>query len=213
MPDSSRTNVLLTGASGSMGYEAFLEQETDAVAKQLAKLLLWFHESPDHALLSVFCSPPTRVTLDDTVVGEVNDARLFNVFPVRLSAGPHVLALETTHRRYPDWVQACLRTHNGLVVTGPGWRFETQPSGNWRGVSYDDSTWATTGKTIKEGPPCAPDVLTSVHPFVDMQSAAIGIWAAKKWPRQIPQGVFRTVFDHPIGSGDHTSLAIRRGEP
>jgi hypothetical protein len=189
-------------------YEAFLESEDDPTAKQLARLLLWFHESPDHAILSLFCSPPTRAYLDDKLVGTTTDSRLFYAFPVRLTPGRHVLAIETTHRRYPDWVQACLRTHDGMLVTGDGWRFGVSPVGPWKQADFDDSSWVSTGNVIREGPPSAPDVMTSVHPFVDMQSMPIGIWGPK-WPREERQGVFRGVFDHPLAQSTHPSRAIR----
>ncbi|MDA0576809.1 MAG: DUF2961 domain-containing protein [Verrucomicrobia bacterium] len=176
-------------------YEAFLRGTTNEPAASQAKLLLWFHEQPEHALLSLNCGVPTRVTLDNATVGEVGHPQAFVVLPITLKPGRHVLSMQAFRGPQPEWVQAGLRTHGGLVGTTPEWRYAFDPTGNWRELDFNDASWPPTADSLQEGPPPLPYVATSPHAFVDMQSQPWGIWANASWPDGARAVAFRHAFD------------------
>lgn len=177
-------------------YRQFIATEQDAAAVKYAELLLWFHESPTNALLSLFCSNQARAFVDDKVVSEVNDPRMFAVVPVTVAPGAHVLGVESRRNQYPEWVQACLRTHRGDVVTDSSWQFEYRPAGDeWKKAGFDAKAWPYTGNSMVEGPPIPPHIWTSPHPFVDMQAKPLGIWVSTEWPANKSVAVFRKEFE------------------
>jgi hypothetical protein len=158
-------------------YESFLSEDADAVARNFAKLLLWVHEDPSHAILSFSSRNPATVFLDGNAIGTVSDPRAFQVFPVRLTQGRHAVAVETTKRQYPEWVQVCIRTRDGIVMkTDRDWLSQVRPEGAWKQPDYDASHWAPTGDSYKEGPPAVPYIWTTPHPLVDMQAIPKAIW-------------------------------------
>lgn len=187
-------------------YEDFLRTTTNEPAVGYARLLLWFHEGPSHALLSLNCGVPTRAYLDGAVAGETGNPQAFVVFPVTLAPGPHVLSLQAFRGPQPEWVQACLRTHRGLVATDPAWTFAFNPTGDWHAPDHPADGWLPTGDSLQEGPPPLPYVATTPHPFVDMQSRAWGIWANGPWPERARSVGFRTRFEmDPLPVGVHAA--------
>ena len=177
-------------------YEEFIEETTSAVAKQYAEQLLWFHESPSHALLTVFCKNRTSVYLDGRKISEGGNPQHLVAVPLKLTPGTHAMSLESEKGQYPDWVQACLRTHDGLIYTDLDWRFSfpTQGVGDWRKPGFDESSWYIVKSSYVEGPPAAPYVWMAPHPFVDMHSKPFGIWISEEWPAGAPHAVFRKEF-------------------
>lgn len=175
-------------------YDAFLNSHTNEPAVSYARLLLWFHESPDHALLGLSAGTPMRACLDTGTVGEVNHPQAFAVFPVTLAPGRHVLSLQAFRGAGgPEWVQAGLRTHQGLMATDPTWQFAFDPTGGWRRADFTGA-WPPTADSLQEGPPPLPYVATQPHPFVDLQSIPWGIWAPVAWPDGARSVVFRMEF-------------------
>jgi len=168
--------------------------ENDAAASY-ARLLSWFHEDRSHALLSLYCGAPAQASIDGSPVLEASNPTAFMISPVRLSPGRHVLSVQTRAEQYPDWVQVCLRTHDGMVYSTPEWPFAFDPSGAWTQTSFDDSNWTRVGDSILEGPPLPPHIQTSAHPFVDMQALPTAIWVSGEWPTSAQRAVFRKVFD------------------
>jgi hypothetical protein len=168
--------------SARPAYEEFLRASTNEEALACARLLLWFHEDRSHALLSLQCGNPTRAYVDGAVVAEASHPQAFTVKPLTLQPGQHVLALHAARAQYPEWVQAGLRTHEGLIGTSSQWHFAFDPSGSWTQVGYDAGTWGIAGDTLREGPPPAPYVATQPHPFVDMQGLPWGIFVGSPWP-------------------------------
>lgn len=165
-------------------YEQFIEQTGSAVAKQYAEQLLWFHDSPDHALLTFYTKNPARLSLDGKPMLMGGNPQRLSVKQVVLEPGQHELTLETQRSGYPDWVQACLRTHRGLIGTDSTWEF-----------TFNNTQWYFVNDVQMEGPPSAPHVATVVHPFVDMQSKALAIWISEEWPSSAKQVLFRKVFE------------------
>ncbi|MBC8206613.1 MAG: DUF2961 domain-containing protein [Kiritimatiellales bacterium] len=167
-------------------YEQFIEQTESAVAKQYAEQLLWFHESPDHALLTFYTKNPARLSLDGKPMLMGGNPQHLSVKQVVLEPGRHELTLETQQSGYPDWVQACLRTHNGLISTDSTWEF-----------TFDNTQWYFVNDVQMEGPPSAPQVAMVAHPFVDMQSKALAIWVSEAWPPTAASVLFRKEFVSP----------------
>lgn len=178
-------------------YEEFLRGTTNEPAASYAKLLMWFHEDPSHALLGMNCGVPTRATLDSTTVGEVGHPQAFVIVPLTLAPGPHVLSLQAFRGPQPEWVQAGLRTHGGLIGTDPAWQYAFDPTGNWRAPGFSGTGWAPTSDSVQEGPPPLPYIATSPHPFVDIQSIPWGIWANAAWPDGGRTVGFRKEFNVP----------------
>ncbi|MBP7830201.1 MAG: DUF2961 domain-containing protein, partial [Kiritimatiellae bacterium] len=114
-------------------YEKFIAGETDADALEQAKLLLWFHESPDHALLSLYSTAPARALLDGQDAVSAGRPERAMVQGVTLGPGRHALALHTLWSPYPSWLQAALRMHPGLLVPPPEWKYLFPPAGGWGG--------------------------------------------------------------------------------
>ena len=175
-------------------YKAFAEATTNVAARHYGRLLSWYNEGLTNALLSLYCSNPAKIYLDGEVIGSVGNPAEFAVFPVQITSGKHVLAIESTRKQYPEWVQACLRTHGGNLMTDGDWRFNFDPAGNWGAVNYDANSWALTADALVEGPPIVPYIWTEPHPFVDMQAWPLGIWVAKDWPAGAKKAVFRKSF-------------------
>ena len=150
--------------------------KNEAVRKQAADLA-WFHDSPDHALLTLYCRNKTRVFLDGRPLTELaNPARIFTL-RAELKPGRHALALRAEGARYPDWILAHLRTHRGEVATDTRWRFSYAAEGAWQRVGFDDSAWdAFIGYGIK-GPPEAPYIHVEPHGHVYTVSRAQGLRA------------------------------------
>lgn len=178
-------------------YERFLETETDAEALEQARLLLWFHENPDRGLISLYSSAPARAFLNgQEVVSATKPDRAF-VRGVELRRGRHALALFTQWSPYPSWIQAALRTHEGLVTTTPAWKYRYRPDGSWSQLDYDDSAWRVVGGTGVKGPPEEPYIWLEPNGFVDLQSKAIGIRVSDEdWPDKRGFCVLRGYFEY-----------------
>ena len=179
-------------------YERFIAAETDSEAVEQAKLLLWFHESPDHALLSLYSTAPARALLDGQEAVTAGRPERAVVQGVTVGAGRHALALHTLWSPYPSWLQAALRTHEGLVVTTPDWKYTFRPAESWGASDFDDSSWPAVGGTGVKGPPEEPFIWMDPNGFVDLQSQAVGLRANDEvWPDKRGFFVFRRAFERP----------------
>ncbi|MEM7392896.1 MAG: glycoside hydrolase family 172 protein, partial [Verrucomicrobiota bacterium] len=178
-------------------YEEFLAAETNQTLKAHAQALLDMIDQPRKALVSLYCSNPAHLLLDGKVIGRANHPRSFQVFPIDLPPGRHVLAVKTVRQRYPEWVQVGLRTRDGYVVTDGDWRFAFDPPGLWSSLDYATDTWKTTGDAFVEGPPIPPHIANQPHPFPDLQALPLGIWVNGPWPRGKKSVIFRKEFNIP----------------
>ncbi|MBI2441071.1 MAG: DUF2961 domain-containing protein [Lentisphaerae bacterium] len=176
-------------------YELFSATATNAAVQQQAKSLLWFQEKPGNSLLGVYCNTSTRIFLDGQFLGEASSPERLSVIVLELRPGRHVLALQAQYHPYPDWVQACLRTHSGDIFTTPAWKHRVNPAGAWTQPDYDDSNWSAVGGLGCKGPPEEPYIWLEPNAFVDMQSRAIGLRASIEWPDKTKPIVYRRVFE------------------
>jgi hypothetical protein len=179
-------------------YEQFLASETNSMAVEQARLLLWFHEDPSRAILSLYSTTKSRVFLDGQDVCSVENPESVRFVGVQLQPGQHALALYTMWSRYPNWIQASLRTHSTNIVTDLSWKMQFKPSGAWSSVGYDDTSWLSIPGTGVKGPPEEPYVWLMPNAFVDMQSQALGLRANDEiWPDKRGYFVFRKSFTMP----------------
>ena len=178
-------------------YEAFRENTDDPEAAAHADNLLWFHEDPSHALLSAYCNAASAVFLNGSPIARVESPDTMSIFRVSVEPGPNVLAIQTRFHPYPNWVQTYLRTHYGDVYTTPDWRWRFAARGPWTSRGYDDSDWNRVGGTGVKGPPEVPHVWVTPHPYVDMQSVAVGIRHRGDWHDRNVLAAFRKEFVLP----------------
>ena len=176
-------------------YETFIATETNQEAVAQARLLLWFHEDPTHAIVSLYSNAKASALLDGQTVANVADPQKPVFVGVTLLPGKHCMALYARYQSYPSWTAVSVKTHHQeLFTTGPEWKYAFQPSGKWSAVEYDDSVWDDVGPHgCTRGPPEAPYVLWP-NGFVDMQSQAIGIKPPVDWPDKNGFVVYREIF-------------------
>ena len=179
-------------------YEAFMAAETNAAAVEQAKLLLWLHEKPSNALLSLYSNARARAWLDGKEICVTERPEKTVVRPVELAPGHHVLAVEAGWQSYPSWVQVAVRGTDGVYGTEPDWKYKFNPADGFGGAGYDDSSWPEIGGTGVKGPPEEPYVWLEPNAFVDMQSKALGLRPGdSEWPNRGSRVVFRKEFDWP----------------
>lgn len=170
-----------------------LSGDKKAAHVQQAGLLAWFHEKPDNALLGMFCNGRTTVAVDGQRIAQVDHPEQLVVAPVVLAPGRHVLSASTVWARQDPWVQVCLRTHQGDVTSGIGWRRSRAPAGDWQKPGYDDSTWELVDRVTRDLPQ-EPYIRTIPNAFVGMQSSPGGMNAAE-WNEKRDTVYFRKEFD------------------
>lgn len=191
--DEKMNGFLATKAA----YEKFIAAETNDMALNYARMLVNFQTNPSNAILIAYANTDAKVFLDGKMVGEAGDAARTMAWPVTLASGTHVLAVAARWKPYPDWLQMGLRTHHGLVVSAPDWKFDFQHQGHWAQVDYDDRTWRAVGGIGVKGPPEEPYIWVEPTPFVDMQSKAVGLRTSREWPDKKGYVVFRKTFVVP----------------
>lgn len=186
-------------AAARPAYQKIAAGATNPAVAQAAGMLLNYHENSSNALLGAYANTRMKVFLDGQEIGEAGDPERMPVWGLRLAPGPHVLALQAQPKSYPDWIQVCLRTHGGDVITTTAWKHAINPAGDWRRPDYDDSKWTGVGGTGCKGPPEEPHVWVYPDPFVDMQSQAVGLRPSLEWPEP-KRGfvVYRHRFELPV---------------
>lgn len=177
-------------------YQKFLATETNEAALAQAKLLSWFHEDEENAMVSLYSSGRSALVIDGSVAGSVDRPDRAFVAGVKIKPGRHCFAVQSTWQPYPNWVQAVVKTHKGVAGTSPEWKYAFNPSGNWGSVGFDDLAWKPVGGTGVKGPPEEPYIWLEPNAFVGLQSAAVGLRAPdSEWPGRQGMVVFRREFE------------------
>jgi len=177
-------------------YVDLLQRETNAAVHAQARQLMGYHESKDRALASVWCTAPSRLFLDGVPILEAaGQSEKIWIAPLEIKPGKHVLAVQSRYFPYPGWVQVCLRTHRGDVMSTPAWRHAVNPAGTWMQATFDDSAWKPMGGTGMKGPPEEPFVWIEPNAFVDMQSKPAGMRPVVDWESKSGYVVFRWAFE------------------
>ncbi len=165
-------DVLLGDEPDPVEHVASLDL-TDAEAVRQAELLQKFYSDEQTGLLGVFANAVCEVYLDGTRIGTTSHPQKLAVFPVELTPGTHTLTAKARAIRQTPWVQICLRTHQGDIVTSPDWEW-----------SSPNDPWQVYGQTGVKGPPEVPHIKLLPNAFAGMQAQAVGIkpggWGQKK---------------------------------
>lgn len=149
------------------------------------------------ALAIFYANMPAKLFVDGREVMQAGHPERPVVASFDLPPGRHVLAIQTTRQRYPDWVQLALRGRNWFAGTDPSWKFAFNPGGNWAAPDFDDSDWPEQGGTGVKGPPEEPYIWVEPDPFLAMQSQALGIRPTREWPAQGGTVVYRKTLVVP----------------
>lgn len=187
-------------------YEEFLRTETEPGALEQARLLLEFHAAPDNALLLLACNGRTTALLDGQAVASAERPDKTVVRLLKLPPGKHALSLNAQFQPYPNWNLLALRTHDGVMGTGPDWKWAYRPAGAWSAVEYDDSAWTPMGGTGVKGPPEEPFIWMEPNALVGVQSRVVGIrgngdaWTDKRQPM-----IMRKGFSIPLAQAPDSS--------
>ena len=180
---------------------AIAAQSTNALAKSQASALAWFNSASNNAILGGYSDTRARIFLDGQPVLEAADPERMLFTGLEVKPGRHALAIEFPDRQYPPWIQVCLRTHAGDIISSPGWRFSSAPEvDGWKLVGFNDASWATLKDPDKgKGPPEEPYFFLEPNIFVGMQARARGFWPtdAAWWPDNTKPGRFRHEFTIP----------------
>ncbi|MFH0907595.1 MAG: glycoside hydrolase family 172 protein [bacterium] len=169
----------------------------DAAAKQ-AKVLQWFYAEPNRALVGLNANGGGRLFIDGKEV--VSGDHPFNLFVngVELGDGPHMMAAEVQYTRQDAWLVASIRTHDGLVATGPNTEATRLAKADWASNSSASESWVpVTMQQIPRGVPDAPFIGGVPNAFVLMQSKAYPV-SAQDWGYHRDTGYFRVKFEAPI---------------
>ncbi len=178
-------------------YKKYLSSSNEVARKQAGDLE-WFYADPSRALLGLYCNAPSRAFLDGKfVLGAGRDDRC-EIARLSLPDGRHTFAVQAQWKQYPDWMQFCLRTHSGDVVSRPDSKYALDAAGGWMTSDYDDSAWPRLSGTGVKGPPEAPYVWMEPHPHIGMHSGAAGL--RPEWNNRVQSYVvYRSEFDVPSG--------------
>ena len=179
-------------------YQPFLDGKFGPQAAEQAKLLSWFYEKPNRALVGLNANGKTSVFLDgNPVLGGDHPYNLF-VAGVELADGPHALCAESTMVRNEPWVLLGIRTHGGIAGTGAGTKFARTVGGLWNAVQGDTTTWgATAAPDALRGTPDAPMIGGIPNAFVLLPSKAFAI-RAQDWGYYQGKSYFRVDFTTPL---------------
>jgi hypothetical protein len=179
-------------------YERFLAAETNTVALDQAKLLMWFHESASNALCSLYANMRARAMLDGKELCAVEKPDRIVVVGLSIGPGKHAMAAQAGWQSYPSWVQISLRTHGADVNSGPDWKCKFNASGDWGSTEFDDAAWPSAGGLGTKGPPEEPYIWVEPNAFVDMHSKATGLRPRDEdWPSRQSFMVYRHAFELP----------------
>jgi len=101
-------------------YERFAASKHPDVSRQ-AKDLLWFHESPNHALLGAHVRGKYRLLLDgdDALSGDTH--AVLQMRRLIIPEGEHTWEVEMTPTMQGSMFSLCLRTHKGDITSAGDW--------------------------------------------------------------------------------------------
>ena len=153
-PDAAETARLratayreqLNGFNSVKGiYEDISRRRPSSITGRQAALLLWFHSAPTNAILGVHPNGKSRVFLNGKEVLSADDPVNLHIKPLSLAPGQHILTAEITPTRQDAWFSACLRTHDGDVVTGSSWEKRRDRPPAWPMSGLNEVGWEPMG--------------------------------------------------------------------
>lgn len=156
---------------GNNEYAPFLTGIHGETAKQHAELLVWFYEQSDRALVGLNSNGKTRLFLNNQFL--LSGDHPYNLFVVGtiVTNGSQRLAAQTDMVRGDAWVQAGIRTRDGVAGFGPGTMANRNVETNWRNKPAVPPAWQPVGiRQIPRGVPDAPYIGGIPNAFILVQS-------------------------------------------
>ncbi|HMP89631.1 MAG TPA: DUF2961 domain-containing protein [Kiritimatiellia bacterium] len=179
-------------------FKGFLNGEHGDTAKQQAELLKWFYEHPNRAIVGMNVNGRGRLAINNQNV--LSGDHPYNLFVtgMELTPGTHQIATQVDMQRAGPWLQVGVRSHTGVVGTGPGtWSTRSVDSG-WRTATPDPRAWHRTGiRDVPRGVPDAPYIGGIANAFILVQSKSYPI-SGLDWSYYQGTMYFRQDFDFPI---------------
>ncbi|MCP5489291.1 MAG: DUF2961 domain-containing protein [Verrucomicrobia bacterium] len=178
-------------------YEPFIRGEFGEAARQQATLLDWFYAQTNRAIVGMNVNGEGRLFLNGR--GILQGDHPYNLFVagVELSPGPQTLAAQVEFRRSEPWFQAGVRTHGGVVGTGPETLSTRTPSQDWRTGPTDPAIWLATGRDVLRGVPDAPYLGGIPNAMILIQSKSYGV-RMLDWGYHRGAAYFRNDFTMPV---------------
>ena len=186
-------------------YQPFLDGKSGPQAAEQAKLISWFYEKPNHALVGMNANGRSRVFLDGKPLLEGDHPYNLFVTGVELSDGPHALCAETTMLRQDPWTLLGVLMQNGFAGTCVGTKTTLKPGSNWNMPEGDTTAWGfANSQNIARGTPDAPMIGGIPNAFVLLPSKAYSI-GAQDWAYFKGKANYRVDFTTPLhGMPDYT---------
>ncbi len=208
-PDAEENGVLLLrhveylrllGESVSdADYQPFLDGAHGETAQQQAQLLSWFYAHEMRALVGMHVNGLGQLYLNGQMI--LTGDHPYNLFVagVTLEPGPYQLAARVEARRSAEWYQVGIRTHDGIVGTGPGTYASEELISGWRTGRVQTPPWQLmTNRDLVRGVPDAPYIGGIPNAFILIQSKAFPL-RTPHWGVQVtPTAYFRTDFTVPL---------------
>lgn len=178
----------------------YLNGEHGPQAQEQAKLLEWFYAGENRALVGLYANGRARLSIDGNPV--LGGDHPFNLFVAGIEvppAGTLKLSAQVEWKRGDPWLQAAVRTRDGIGGTGPGTAATLQPPADWATadlISLVD--WHRVGiREIPRGVPDAPYIGSVANAFVGLQSKAYPV-TALNWSYYRGNAYFREDVVLPV---------------
>lgn len=184
---------------GPEDYEPFLDGTFGESAQQQARLLAWFYEQPDRAIVGMNVNGQGQAWLDGRPILKGDHPYAFFATGVELTKGRHLLAARASMTRKKPWMLLSVRTHNGLTGTGPGTQTSRRPTEGWQTEAEPIPSWATLrGRRMPRGVPDAPYLGSMANAFVLQQSKIYAVRPEDWGHDRNPWAYCRILFDVPL---------------
>ena len=186
-------------------YKPFVVGQHGLAAAEQARILTWFHESTNRALIGMCANGDGIAYLDGqkAVTGD-HPFQLF-VTGIELTPGPHVLAAQVTMKRAEPWIQMSVLTSHGLAGSGLDTLQTQTPDVHWNTGQADPAAWKPTrGQCLLRGTPDAPFIGGVPNAFPLLQSKAYSI-RLDDWGYVQGTAYFRLNFNSPLAGWPHAA--------
>jgi len=182
----------------TVDYESFRSGAEGQAAQEQVKLLDWFYESENRAIVGLSVNGKGKLFLDGRMI--LNGDHPFYLFTagIELAPGMHQLAAQVDFQRDSPWLQAGIRTHHGITGTGPGTSSSIQESEGWKTEPVTNLNWHRIGiRDVPRGVPDAPFIGGIANAFILVQSKSYPA-SAPDWIYYRKTGFFREDFSIPL---------------
>ena len=188
----------LGDAIGDAELAPFLAGEHGEAAKAQAEQLAWMYAEPNRALVGLNANGRARLFLNNQLVLSGDHPYHWFVAGVELTNGVQHLAAQVDFQRGDPWLQAGIRTRDGVAGFGPGTMAARTVDAAWRTMPAQPPAWEAVGiRQIPRGVPDAPYIGGIPHAFILLASKTYPI-TGFDWQYYKGAYYFRQDFDAPV---------------